>query len=132
MKNTITWVLRIFIGIVGLMLLYPGFMWSFMPEANLLQNSIEVNSILGINFLKSGMGTALLTTAIFMFLFLFKGEKWFLPSVILMATFLLIRVVSLIVDGSHTLIIAGILVEFISLIAMWGLNKLQRENHSQQ
>ncbi len=80
-----------------------------------------------MNFLKSGMGTALLTTSIFMFLFLFKGKKWFLPSVIIMATFLLIRLVSLIVDGSHLMIIVGILIEIFSLIALWGLNKLQSE-----
>lgn len=127
MKNIIIWVLRVFIGLVALMLLYPGITWSFMPEANLLANDIEVNSALGMNMLKSAMGTGLLATSIFMFLFLFKGEKWFLPSVIIMATFLLIRLISLFVDGSHLMIIVGILIEILSLIAMWGLNKLQCE-----
>lgn len=127
MKNTITWILRIFIGLLGVAILYPAFMWSFMPESNLLQNNIEVNSIIGMNFIKSNMGTSLFTTPIFMFLFLFKGEKWFLPSVIIMATFLLIRFISFVVDGSHTIIIAGIILEALAVLAMWGLNKLQSE-----
>ena len=129
MKNITIWVLRVFIGLVALILLFPGFMWSFMPEANLVLNDIEVNSALGMNMLKSAMGTGLLATSIFMLLFLLKGEKWFLPSFIIMATFLLIRLVSLFVDGSHLMIIVGILIEILSLVAMWGLNKLQSEKY---
>jgi len=127
MKNITIWVLRVFIGLVAIMLLYPGFMWSFMPDSNLVLNDIEVNSALGMNMVKSAMGTGLIATSIFMLLFLLKGEKWFLPSVIIMATFLLIRLVSLFVDGSHKMIIIGILIEIFSLLAMWGLNKLQSE-----
>jgi len=127
MKNITIWVLRVFIGLVAIMLLYPGFMWSFMPDSNLVLNDIEVNSALGMNMVKSAMGTGLIATSIFMLLFLLKGEKWFLPSVIIMATFLLIRLVSLFVDGSHKMIIVGILIEIFSLLAMWGLNKLQSE-----
>jgi len=129
MKNITIWGLRVFIGLVALILLFPGFMWSFMPEANLVLNDIEVNSALGMNMLKSAMGTGLLATSIFMLLFLLKGEKWFLPSFIIMATFLLIRLVSLFVDGSHLMIIVGILIEILSLVAMWGLNKLQSEKY---
>ena len=129
MKNITIWGLRVFIGLVALMLLFPGFMWSFMPDANLVLNDIEVNSALGMNMLKSAMGTGLLATSIFMLLFLFKGEKWFLPSFVIMATFLLIRLVSLFVDGSHLMIIVGILIEIFSLVAMWGLNKLQSEKY---
>ncbi len=129
MKNISIWGLRVFIGLVALMLLYPGITWSFMPEANLVNNNIEVNSTLGMNMLKSAMGTGLLVTSLFMLLFLFKGEKWFLPSFIIMATFLLIRLVSLFVDGSHMMIIVGILIEIFSLVAMWGLNKLQSEKY---
>lgn len=129
MKNITTWILRVFIGLVALMLLYPGITWGFMPEANLLANNIEVNSILGMNMLKSAMGTGLLSTSIFMFLFLFKGEKWFLPSFTIMGTFLLIRLVSLFVDGSHVMNIVAILLEVLSLVAIWGLNQLQSEKY---
>ena len=127
MKNIIIWVLRVFIGLVALMLLYPGITWSFIPETNLLSHDIVVNSALGMNMLKSAMGTGLFATSIFMFLFVFKGEKWFLPSFMIMAIFLLIRVISLAMDGSHKMIIVGIIIEIFSLIAMWGLNKLQNE-----
>lgn len=125
MKNITIWVLRLFIGLVAAMLLYPGITWSFIPETNLLLNNIEVNSVLGMNMMKSAMGTGLLSTSIFMILFLFNGKQWFLPSVILMAVFLLIRIISLLTDGSHQMIIVGILLEILSIIAMWGLSTLQ-------
>ena len=51
---------KTFLALTGLILLYVGFMWSFMPDANLTQYSIEIGSILGMNMIKTDIGAPLL------------------------------------------------------------------------
>lgn len=126
MKNTLIWICKIFLVLTGLMLLYAGFMWSFMPDANLTQNSIETGSILGINMVKTDIGAPLLTGGIFLLLFAFKGNEWFLPMFILGGAYFIVRIISFFVDGSDPMIIFGIGLEGVVLVALCGLYKLRQ------
>ena len=108
------------------MLLYAGFMWSFMPDANLAQYSIETGSILGINMVKTDIGAPLLVGGTFLLLFAFKGNEWFLPMFILGGAYFIIRTISFFVDGSDPMIIFGIGLEGLVLVALYGLYKLRK------
>lgn len=108
------------------MLLYAGFMWSFMPAENLISNSIEVNSILGMNMIKSDIGAPLLVGGTFLLLFAFKGNQWFLPMFMLGGAYFIIRTISFFVDGFDPTIIFGIVLEGVVLLALYGLYKLRK------
>ena len=128
MNNIIIWICRVFLGLVAAILVLQGGMWGFFPESNLATNSIEVSNALGINMIKSDIGGGLVAAGLFILLFLFKGRMWFLPSVIIAGSYLIIRTVSLVVDGSHPTILIGIALESLVLIALIGLNKLQKND----
>jgi len=125
MKNILIWACKIFLTLCGFLLLYGGFMWSFMPDANLTQYSIEIGSALGMNMVKTDIGAPLLTGGLFLLLFIFKGNQWFLPMFILGSAYLVVRVISLFVDGSAPVIIFGIALETLVLLALFGLKKLR-------
>ena len=126
MKNILIWICKIFLALTGLMLLYAGFMWSFMPDANLTQYSIEAGSILGINMIKTDIGAPLLVGGTFLVLMAFKGNEWFLPMFILGGAYFLVRIVSFLVDGSDPMIIFGIVLEGVVLVALYGLYRLRQ------
>ena len=126
MKNTLIWICKIFLALTGLMLLYAGFMWSFMPNANLAQYNIDVGNALGMNMIKTDIGTPLLVAGAFLLLFAFEGNKWFLPMFILGGAYFVIRTISFFVDGSDPMIIFGIGLEGLVLVALYGLYKLRK------
>ena len=126
MKNTLIWICKIFLVLTGLVLLYSGFMWSFMPDANLTQYSIEASNALGMNMIKTNIGAPLLVGGIFLLLFAFKGNEWFLPMLILGGAYFVIRTISFFVDGYDPMIIFGIGLEGIVLVALYGLNRLRQ------
>lgn len=125
MKKILLWIFRMFIGLVAVILLMQGALWAFMPESNMLTNGISASSPLGINMIKSDIGAGLLSAAIFTLLFLIKGQQWFLPTIIMILSYLLIRISSFVIDGSHPTIIIGITLEMAMLLAVIALNKLQ-------
>jgi hypothetical protein len=125
MKNTFIWVLKIFIGLIALLLLKQGFMWSFLPEMNLEIHNIVTNSNLGLNMVKSEIGAGLFSVSIFLLLYVIKGQKWFLPATIMVGFFLVIRTISFITDGYHQTIVILIVLEAVILVALFTLNKLQ-------
>ena len=125
MKNTFIWILKIFIGLIALLLLKQGFMWSFLPEMNLETHNIVTNSNLGLNMVKSEIGAGLFSVSIFLLLYVIKGQKWFLPATIMIGFFLVIRTISFIVDGYHQTIVILIVLEALILVALFALNKLQ-------
>ena len=126
MKNTLMWICKIFLVLTGLMLLYAGFMWNFMPDANLTQYSIEVNNALGMNMIKTDIGAPLLVGGAFLLLFAFKGNEWFLPMFILGSAYFIIRTISFFVDGSAPMIVFGIGLEGLVLVALYGLYRLRQ------
>ncbi len=131
MKNTFIWILKIFIGLIALMLLKQGFMWSFFPESNLEAHNIVTNSNLGLNMIKSEIGSGLFSVSIFLLLYVIKGQKWFLPAAIMVGFFLVIRTISFIMDGYHKIIVTLIVLEAILLVALFALNKLQSKQTSE-
>ncbi len=132
MKNTFIWILKIFIGLIALLLLKQGFMWSFLPEMSLESNNIATNSNLGLNMIKSDMGGGLFSVSIFLLLYVIKGQKWFLPATIMVGFFLVIRTISYIMDGYHQMIVIVIVVEALILVALLVLNKLQSKKVPEQ
>lgn len=131
MKNALIWTCRSFIGLTAVILLLAAFMWSFAPDANMLQNGISAEGILGRNMIKSDIGAGLFVASIFSFLYLFKGKQWFLPSVITVSAYLTIRTVSLIVDGYAQMAMFGVGLEATVLAALLVLNKLQQQEANQ-
>lgn len=121
MKTTII-VLRVFLGLIGLALIFQGFMWSFLPESNLEMNGIQISSILGINMVKSDIGGGLLAAGTFLGLFSLKGKHWFYPSVIIASAYFLVRAISLITDGYHETVVIGVILEGFVIVAALILN----------
>ena len=132
MKNTFIWILKILIGLIALLLLKQGFMWSFLPERNLEIHNIVTNSNLGLNMVKSEIGAGLFSVSIFLLLYVIKGQKWFLPATIMVGFFLVIRTISFIMDGYHQTIVTIIILEAFILVALFALNKLQSKKTSEQ
>ena len=126
MKNILTWVCKIFLALTGLVLLYAGGIWSFMPEANLATYNIAVSDGLGMNMIKTDIGAPLLVGGSFLLLFVFKGNQWFLPMFIFGGAYFLIRTISFFVDGSYLEVIFGIGLEATVLLALYGLYKLRQ------
>ena len=114
--------LRIFIGLTAIVLAVNGFLWSFIPAGNLDTYSITTNTATGINMLKSDIGGGLFAAAIFLFMYAWRRGFWFYPAIIATGSYLLVRTVSLIVDGSHPTVFAGIALEAlvaIVLVVLW-------------
>ncbi|MBV7337101.1 hypothetical protein KFU94_54520 [Chloroflexi bacterium TSY] len=65
--------LRIFIGLIAIVLLVNGFLWSFMPAGNLETYSITTNTAIGINMIKSDIGGGLFAAAISLFIYTLLG-----------------------------------------------------------
>lgn len=126
MKNVLTWTLKIFLALVGAILLLQGIMWGFFPETNLATNSIEVSNALGLNMIKSDIGGGLVAGGLFLLLFVFQGNKWFWPMMILGSAFLIIRTVSFISDGYHETIVLGIVLEALVVLSLIGLRNLRK------
>jgi len=61
--------LRIFIGFIAIVVAVNGFLWSFMPASNLETYGITVDTIVGINMIKSDVGGGLFAAAIFLFIY---------------------------------------------------------------
>jgi len=99
-------------------------MWSFAPDANMTQYGISTDGILGVNMIKTDIGAGLLTASLFSLLYLFKGKQWFLPLVIIVSAYLIIRAISLLMDGYNEMAVFGVILEGAVLIAIFRLNKL--------
>lgn len=113
MKTTAIWILKVLLGLMGLTLFYNGAMWAFLPEANLASNQIFTESVLGMNMLKSDIGAPLMAVGLFQALVVFGKKQFVLPVIIISLSYFLVRLVSLGVDGSHPMIITGVVMELL-------------------
>lgn len=127
MKNTGMWICRIVLGLVGVILLVQGFMWAFLPANNLLMNDIVTNSTLGLNMIKSDIGGALMAGGLIQILYAIKWKEFYLPLIIFVSGYLIVRTVSFFVDGTHPTIIMGIILEAVVLVLIVVLNNLRKE-----
>ncbi|BDS11486.1 DUF4345 family protein [Aureispira anguillae] len=127
MKNTGMWICRIILGLVGIILLVQGFMWSFLPESNLAINDIVANSTLGLNMIKSDIGGPLMAGGLMLILYAIKWKEFYLPLMIFVSGYLIVRIVSFFADGSHPTIIMGIILEAVVLVLIVVLNNLRKK-----
>ena len=114
--------LRVFIALVAVVLLANGFLWSFLPAGNLETYNIMADTAVGINMIKSDIGGGLLMAAISLLMYAWQRGFWFYPAIIATGSYLLVRTVSLIVDGSHPRILLGIGLEAVVafvLVVLW-------------
>lgn len=126
MRNILTWACKIFLTLMGLMFLYAGFLWSFMPDANLETYNILVSEGLGMNMIKTDLGAPLFAGGSFLLLFVFKGNQWFLPLFIFVGAHFIVRIISFFVDGSYPEVIFSMALEVTVLLALYGLNRLRQ------
>lgn len=116
--------LRIFLGLMGGVLVLQGTMWAFAPASNLEMNQIVTETALGMNMIKSDIGGPLMVAGIFLLLFAIKGREWYVPSIMIAGGYLLVRSVSFIVDGYHPTIVVGVVLESVVVVAAYFLNRL--------
>ncbi|MBV7328446.1 hypothetical protein KFU94_09340 [Chloroflexi bacterium TSY] len=120
--------LRVFLGLVAVILLGSGFMWSFLPAGNLETYGIAVDGALGLNMIKSDIGGGLFMAGISVLMYAWKRGFWFYPAIIATLSYLVVRVVSLIADGSHPTLLFGIGLETlvaIVLLALWRMESTE-------
>lgn len=125
MKNTLTWIVKILLGLSGLMLIFAGLQWGFFPEANFETYKVAIEGIAGHSMVQTDISAPLIVGGIFLLLFAFKGNRWFLPMFIFSAIYLLIRGATLFTMGFDNTILFGVVFELIVLILLVALKKLR-------
>ena len=126
-KKNVATALRVMIGLVGITLMFNGFMWGFFPNNNLETYDIIVNASSGMNMIKSDIGGPLLIAGLFTLLYSIKGEKWYWSTLLISSGYLFVRFFSIIFDGYSQTAMLGIVVEIIAislLIVSYKVNKL--------
>ena len=88
-------------------------------------NGIETQTIIGRNMIKSDIGGGIIAAGIFLSLFLWRGNQWFWPVLIISTAFFSLRLISFFVDGSHPLVIFGLVFEAAVIATLIGLKRLR-------
>lgn len=117
MLTILNWVVKIFLGLIALLLISTWVRWFVDTQAILDQYQVAAETITGINALKSGMGGAALIIGIFFILYFFYGSRWLLPVIISTGALLLTRVVSLLADGFSETGFIGVVLEILLIAA---------------
>lgn len=117
MRNILTWIAKIFLGLIALLLISTWGRWFVDTQAILDQYQVAAETITGINALKSGMGGAALIIGIFVILYFFNGSRWLLPVIISTGALLLTRVLSLLFDGFSETGFIGVVLEILLIAA---------------
>jgi len=102
-----------------------GVLWGLFPAGNLEMNGIETQTIIGRNMIKSDIGGGIITAGIFLSLFLWRGNQWFWPVLIICTAFFSLRLISFFVDGSHPMVIFGLAFEAAVIAALIGLKHMR-------
>lgn len=125
MKNTITWIVKILLSLSGLMLIFAGFQWGFMPEANFETYNVAIEGIAGLSMVQTDISAPLIAGGIFLLLFVIKGNEWFLPMFIFGAVYLVVRALTLFTIGFDNGALFGVVFEAIVLALLFALKKLR-------
>ncbi len=96
---------------LGLVLLVSGSLWAFFPAPWLEITGIAADDALSRNMLKTDMGGGLLGTGLLFVLSGLRGGAWTTATLVLVCCYLLVRSVSVVVDGPTPLALAGIAAE---------------------
>lgn len=114
--------LKILLGLIGGLLLFLGGRWMFAPDKIMAEHSIEAKNATGKNFLRGDIGGILIAGAGMIFAFLKTGNPvWATAGMLLIASVILGRVVSLIADGKSKQGIQAIVVEVIIIVLLVGI-----------
>jgi hypothetical protein len=115
---------NVFLLLVAASLLVSGVLWAIAPTSNLATNGISVSSALGMNMIKTDIGAPLITTALFLVIFVFKRGHWFYPAAMNAAAYLVIRIISFAVDGYHPMVAVGIALEATVLAVLFAARRI--------
>lgn len=119
---------KIFLVLIALLLVSAWAIWFLDTQAMLNQYQVATESVTGINALKTSMGGAALIIGLFIILYFLKGNRWLLPIILSTGVLLIIRTISMFVDGSSTTIWLGIILEFLLILAALVLMNQKRSN----
>lgn len=100
------------------------------PAANLTDNDITATSPLALNMIKTDIGGGLIAASTLIGLFALKGNQWFVPAAIITGAYLILRTISWTVDGSHPMIISGVVLEALVLAALFYVKRARDRSHS--
>ncbi|WP_406609443.1 hypothetical protein [Agarivorans sp. JK6] len=120
-----TWLL-----LLSLFMFYLSYRWIFDINAHLAMLGITVEGVHGINTLKSIMGSGLLMFALTPLLALYHDERWLAPLGLFMTLLLLVRLISLFVDGFHLKMGFYALLEALVVASVLALYKFNTERSS--
>lgn len=109
-------ILKAFVCLIAILMLGIWLMWMVSPEAAKNFFEVDARSITGINALKSDMGGAVLTIAVFLILSFVKETQWLYSAAIASGCLMLGRTISLVVDGYTPAGVTALVVEFIAVI----------------
>lgn len=125
MKASLIWVLKIMLGLGGLMLIFSGFQWGFMPTANFETYRMVIDGIPGRSMVQTDISAPLMAGGLFLILFAFKGNEWFLPMLIFGGFYLLVRTITLFTVGFDNGILFGVVFELVIIFLMILLKRLR-------
>lgn len=66
--------------------------------------------------IKSDIGGPLMMAGLFSILYALKGERWYLPTLLMGSGYLVIRIASFLIDGFSEVAFMGIIVEIIFVV----------------
>lgn len=127
MKKILIWTSKIFLRAMLALFLFVWIRWFMATDGMLMQYELTATSSNALNALKTGMGGAILTLAIFILLYFIKGSRWLLPIAVSSAAFLLSRSIGIVQDGSNTTIWFGVFFEILIVVAALYLYKYSRK-----
>lgn len=125
MKNTITWILKVMLGLSGLMLIFSGLQWGFAPESNFEAYKVVIDGIAGRSMIQTDISAPLITGGIFLILFALKGNEWFWPMFTFGLAYLVVRAVTLFTIGFNDGVLIGVVFETVVLALLITLKKIR-------
>ena len=109
------------LGVIGALLLFLGGRWTFGLDKIMKEHGIDANKNIGKSNLRGDIGGILIGGGISIFMFLYYGNAWALPIIVLMGSVILGRVVSLISDGKSKQGMISIAVELVIIALIVGI-----------
>ena len=111
--------------VLGLGLLAFGGLWGLFPEPCLQVTGIAAEDALSRNMLKTDMGGGLLGTGLLFVLAGLRGGTWTTAALILVCCYLLVRSVSVVVDGPTPLALLGVAAEAAAVAVLMAARRLE-------
>ncbi len=123
MKNLI----KGLVVLASLPLLVLGLKAMFAPVSMFEMFNLNPQGVFGLNTIRADLGGMLTSSAVMMYIGLWKkNPTWFMATILVMATLLVGRVISFITDGWTNAAIPAVVVEFVVIgVLLLAINKLE-------